>query len=366
VVSEYGSTIADRPGRYEPGWGDLPNTPGAAPNQAGSWRLPWRSGESIWCAFDHGSIAGRDFGAMGLVDYFRLPKRQWYWYRNEYRHIPPPAWPGSGVPIALKLKADQPSLKSADGTDDAQIVVSVVDRNGATLTNCPPVTLAVESGPGEFPTGPSITFAPDSDITIRDGMAAIEFRSYFAGETTIRATSPGLQSDSIQIATLAGPKFIPGQTPPVKSRPYVRFTGAGKDGLPVVWGQDNPTLASSEAPDHAAILANDNNPATYWQAASGDSNAWWRVDLERLVNVNFVRLSFPSDGNWRYRVDVSNDGIHDWRLLADESQTTNNRRDRTDSVPHGSIRGRYLRVTIFSAPPGQAPGLSEVRAMGTL
>ena len=33
------------------------------------------SGEVLWCAFDHGSLAGRRFGSMGMVDYFRLPKR---------------------------------------------------------------------------------------------------------------------------------------------------------------------------------------------------------------------------------------------------------------------------------------------------
>jgi beta-galactosidase len=45
VVTEYGSTIADRPGKFEPGWGDLPSTPGTDKNVVGSWRLPWRSGE---------------------------------------------------------------------------------------------------------------------------------------------------------------------------------------------------------------------------------------------------------------------------------------------------------------------------------
>ena len=51
VVSEYGSTTADRPGEYDPGWGDL------AKNNAQNG-FPWRSGQAIWCAFDHGSIAG--------------------------------------------------------------------------------------------------------------------------------------------------------------------------------------------------------------------------------------------------------------------------------------------------------------------
>jgi len=187
VVSEYGSTMADRPGKYEPGRGDLPGTPGAEENRDGSWRLPWRSGEAIWCAFDHGSIAGRRFGGMGFVDYFRLPKRQCYWYRNAYRGVPPPEWPTDGVPAALKFSADKTTLHSVDGTDDAQLIVTVVDQAGKALTSCPPVTLTIESGPGEFPTGPSITFAPDSDIAIRDGMAAMAFRSYHAGRTVIRA-----------------------------------------------------------------------------------------------------------------------------------------------------------------------------------
>ncbi len=44
AVTEYGSTMTDRPGKYDPGWGDLPNTPGAQRGVEGSWRLPWRSG----------------------------------------------------------------------------------------------------------------------------------------------------------------------------------------------------------------------------------------------------------------------------------------------------------------------------------
>jgi len=34
----------------------LPSTPGADRNVTGSWRLAWRSGETIWCGFDHGSL----------------------------------------------------------------------------------------------------------------------------------------------------------------------------------------------------------------------------------------------------------------------------------------------------------------------
>ena len=365
VVSEYGSTMTDRPGKYEPGWGDLPSTPGAQRNAPDSWRPPWRSGEAIWCGFDHGSLAGRRFGAMGMVDYFRLPKRQWYWYRNEYLHIPPPAWPGSGIPAALKLTADKTTLSPVDGTDDAQIIVTVVDQDGNALSNCPPVTLTIESGPGEFPTGPSITFASDSDITIRDGQAAMEFRSYHAGRTLIRATSPALQDATIEITSHGEPKFIAGKTPPVKPRPYVRFTPTPAPGPTITLGMNSPTRASSEAPGHSGRLASDGNPATFWQADAGDANAWFRVDLERIVTVSSLKLTFPSEGNWRYRVEISDDGNTGWKLVSDQTQTPSTARILTLSGA-GNVRGRILRVSYVGTPDTRPAALAEVELLGNL
>jgi len=364
VVTEYGSTMEDRPGRYAPGWGDLPSTPGADRNVEGSWRLPWRSGEVIWCAFDHGSIAGRRFGAMGLVDYFRLPKRQWYWYRNEYLHIPPPAWPSNGVPAGLKLTTDKTMLNSVDGTDDAQIIVTVVDKDGKPINNCPPVTLAIESGPGEFPTGPSITFTSDSDITIRDGMAAMEFRSYYAGKSVIRASSPGLKDATIQIVSSGEPKFIASKTPPVKPRPYVRFTGTTSGASLMTFGQGNPTRASSEAPGHSGRFANDGNAATFWQADAGDRNPWLTIDLERIVTVSQTKLTFPSQGNWRYKTEISADGETNWKLLADQTQTANSSAERTDLVQGGSSSGRFVRVMVVASPPGQSAAVAELQVLG--
>ena len=62
MISEYGSTTSDRPGEYGPGWGDL--------RKDNVWEgRAWRSGQAIWCGFDHGSIAGSALGKMGIVDY---------------------------------------------------------------------------------------------------------------------------------------------------------------------------------------------------------------------------------------------------------------------------------------------------------
>ena len=354
VVSEYGSTIADRPGQYEPGWGDLQ-----------AEKFLWRSGEAIWCTFDHGSIAGRNFGAMGMIDYFRIPKRQWYWYRNEYKHIPPPAWPSNGIPAGLKLTADKTTLHAVDGTDDAQLIVAVVDQAGRAISNCPPVTLTIESGPGEFPTGPAITFAPDSDIAIRDGQAAIEFRSYHAGKTIIRATSPGLKDATIEINSLGEPKFVAGKTPLVKPRPYVRFTGLTNSVLITSFGRENPTRASSEIASHSGRLANDGKRETFWQAAADDTNAWLRVDLERIVNVTQTKLTFPAAGNWRYRIEISDDGASNWKTIADQSQSKDTDQTRSD-IASNSASGRFLRVIFVALPDGQSAALAELEAMGTV
>ena len=361
VVTEYSSVRAVRPGNYGPAWGNLLQGPGDK-TQPYFWRYPWRSGESLWCAFDHGSIAG-DEGKTGIIDYFRLPKRAWYWYRNEYNQIPPPEWPTGGTPAALKLSADKTTLKSADGTDDAEIIVTVVDATGRALSNSPPVTLTIASGPGEFPTGPSIAFAPDSDIAIRDGEAAMEFRSYYSGKTVIRATSPGLRDATITLTTFGEPNFIAGQTTPVKTRPYVRFSDqVAKISVEVassIFGVDNPVRASSESPAHAASFGNDGNAATYWAANDDDTNAWWEVDVERAVTMEQVKITFPTEGNYRYHIETSNDGVH-WTLAIDQSQSSSTAKVRMVALANAPS-AHLLRVSFM----GKA-ALTELEISGRL
>jgi hypothetical protein len=362
LVSEYGSVIADRPGKYDPGWGDLPTTPGPNQKQPYGWRYPWRSGESIWCGFDHGSLGGK-FGSMGLVDYFRLPKRAWYWYRNENLKIPPPPWPKKGTPAKLALSADKTEIHGTDATDDVHLIVTVEDATGTPLSNSPPVTFSIISGPGQFPTGPAITFDPNSDIAIRDGQAAIEFRSYDAGTTLIRASSPGLADATITITTTGTPQFIPGQSPPAHARPYVRFTTPGTLADEIL-GRNNPTSASSEAPAHPASLANDGSPDTFWSAATSAPGQWWQVDLERLCDLKSAQIHLPEEGNFQFRVEISPDA-RSWQLICSETESGTGNRERDLHFPPDA-HGRYVRITFNTLPPNKPAAINEALFVGSI
>jgi beta-galactosidase len=366
-VAEYGSTMTDRPGQYDPGWGtDLARTPGADKNtgDAYPWRLPWRSGESIWAGFDHGSIAGRKFGGMGMVDYFRLPKRQWFWYRNAYRGIAPPEWAKPGIAAALRLSSSSPVIQHADGTDDVQLVVTVVDAQGRAISNTPPVRLAIESGPGELPTGRAITFAPDSDIQILDGQAAIAMRSWQSGVTRLRATSPGLKDGVLQIRTIEGPPFVAGVTPVVSDRPYLPAAESAtkKAAAEERFGTNNPTAASSSAADHSSRLVNDGDSSTYWSPQPGDADPWVSVDPERVLEYRRLLLTFPQAAGYGFVAEIEKaDGA--WEEIASEAVGADSQRVREITTRH--VQGRRIRIR-FRAPDGVTPGLSEIVIVGVI
>lgn len=353
VVSEYGSTTADRPGNYDPGWGDLAK--GGAQNGRS-----WRSGQAIWCAFDHGSIAGSALGKMGIVDYFRIPKRAWYWYRNEYRQIDPPEWPQTGTAVKMQLDADYVAGILADGTDDVMLQVTMLDANNKPVSSSPAVELKIVSGPGEFPTGASIKFEKDSDIRIADGKAAIEFRSFYSGESVIQATSPGLEPVEIKISFEGGTPYVAGQTPVVKERPYTRFTKEDQAGVLQIFGRNNPTFASSAAAGSAAGLAADGNSNTWWQPAPEDKNPSWILDTERGLLLAAVKIQFPEPKAYQYRVETSEDKVL-WSPLFDNMANSKDEIVREIMVPD-KVSARFIRISFH--PETVPPRISEVEVKG--
>lgn len=354
VVSEYGSTTAERPGEYSPGWGDL--------NKDEGWKgKEWRCGHAIWCGFDHGSIAGSALGKMGIVDYFRLPKRAWYWYRNEYRQVPPPAWSVDSTPSRLHLEASSTKGILADGTDDVHLVVTVQDTAGQHLTATPPVELRVVSGPGEFPTGRSILFQEDSDIRIMDGQAAITFRSYYAGKTVIEATSPGLQPARVELRFTRAPKYREGKSPTIKNRPYVRFTRADNNRIVQTFGPNNPTFASSQHLQHGAGLAADGNAATYWKPTEHDTAPWWILDTEKRLEIQNISIVFPWTDCYRYVIETSDDK-QNWTMLIDKTMNANAELSFDHSFDSTvAPKARFIRIRFTQDSPAS---ISEMAIRG--
>jgi hypothetical protein len=357
VVSEYGSVSSIRPGSYDGQFKAKDQMEASTP------AFPWRSGQVVWCGFDYGTIFGPAAGTKGIVDYARIPKRSWYWYRNEYLHIPPPVWPQAGTPAQLALTSDKPAIEGTDGRDDVHLLVTVQDADGKPINNTPPVTFTIESGPGEFPTGRTITFDSSSDIPIRDGQAAIEFRSYYGGASVIRARSPGLKDSLLTITTSGEPKFIPGKTPVAANRPYVRFirsetVATEKQDI----AANRPTAASSEAPGHNGSRAVDGDPATYWAANDNQPGAWWQVDLEQPHTITSVQTTFTTTGNFRYRIEGSPDG-NVWTLLVDNSKTESTEKIRTDTIP-ANQHCQFVRLTFTSLPSGRPAAIADVKIDG--
>jgi hypothetical protein len=342
IVTEYGSCVADRPGDYTPCWGDIKDD---------STPL-WRSGQAIWCGFDHGSIAG-DMGKMGIVDYFRIPKRSWYWYRNAYRGLPPPQWPSPGTAAGLVLSADKTVLQGTDGTDDAQLMVRVVDAEGKALSNSPPVTLTILSGPGEFPTGRSITFHPTDkdDIRIQDGLAAIELRTYEGGQSRIRASSPGLRDDTLEIRTIGLPLFRDGVTPLATARRFNPDTSYWNrvQPAPLLVSVSRPARASSRLPRYPPSLANDGKTNTAWKAAPEDKAAWWELDMEDFYQVWKVSVNFPDSGRYHARLEVSADG-KSWTEAGD-IDSRDSRQGWSAAGVHTETGNRFLRLVFDESGP---------------
>jgi hypothetical protein len=264
----------------------------------------------------------------------------------------------------LALNAEKDTIEGTDGTDDVHVLVTVEDAAGKPISNSPAVMLTIESGPGEFPTGRKITFDGGTDIPIRDGQAAIEFRSYFGGPSVIRARSAGLKDAVLTITTHGEPMFAEGKSPIVADRPYVPVV-ANAGGAPAAMqdvAANRPTEASSEAPGHNASLALDGDPSTYWAAMDAKPGVWWQVDLEQPHTISSIHTTFPKAGNFRYRIEGSPDG-NQWTLLVDNSDTQSTQRVRTDEIT-GDPHFQFVRITFTALPNGEPAAIADVKIDG--
>jgi hypothetical protein len=354
LVSEYGSCVSDRPGNFNP-------CPGFIKNQG---RPAWRSGHAIWCGFDHGSISGK-MGLMGIVDYYRIPKRAWYWYRNYHLDIPPPRWPEEGTPAGLKLYADKTVIHGTDARDDVHLNVKIVDENGNHISNSPEVTLTVLSGPGEFPAGRSITFISTGDnrARIRDGHAAIEFRSYEGGESIIAARSPGLEDAIIKIVTAGEPSFVDGATQIIQNRAAIPVPNHQEYGKPVIQNISAARPVSSNSTETSNISrSNDYDHNSIWEPVFGGDTLWWQMDMENFYRVKNVVLSFAENPGCEIRVEVSEDNT-EW-ITAAKQESLYSADKNLNLKCSVDVYARFLRITFRLSGRDSKMGIREIMVWG--
>ena len=287
LVSEYGSSIETRPGKFEPRFTDGTEID-----------YPWRSGKILWCGFHHGSIFD-GMGSMGMIDYYRLPLACWYWYREHLAGKRAPKPKKEGTPYQIRLSSDVNRFR-ANGQEDAWICAELLDQEGNPISNEIELTFTVEKGDGIFPTGKTITFSPEKKNML-DGLAAIEFRSWYGGENVICATADGVKSAKICIFADGEPKpkntmlnlMLPPPYTVGEPKPKERYDEATR----------HPVFADSFAIGHEPYFVTAEEEGS-WMPKMSDSSKhlseqthWVMVDLEGVRRINQLEVSFEDESD---------------------------------------------------------------------
>ncbi len=314
-------------------------------------------GTAKWAGFDYGTWIDwgrflkdkRELNLVGACDNYRIPKRKYYWYRNCWLNIDPPQFPEPGTPAKLQLTTDK-TLVGNDGTDDCHLIVEVQDANGTHISNEITVTLEIVSGPGQFPTGSTI------DLNTPDGLAGIEFRSYEAGATIIKAVSNSIESEPVEI------KFVDGgiQQPLKPIEWPEQLMPKRPTGTNVALNKE--AKASTAEKQNTANKAVDGDLSTKWCASGPELGQWWQVDLGKNYDIHAVGLTLEQFANYQFMIDVSKDGS-EWTTVADHSEKTSYAKER---FIYFNANARYVRITYISLAEGLWAGHFDVQIFSNL
>ena len=305
-------------------------------------------GTARWAGFDYGTHERWEklLNLVGACDNFRIPKHTYYWYRETWLDIDRPENPKPGTPATLQLTASKQTI-GTDGTDDCQLLVTVLDADGKHISNELKVRLSIESGPGVFPTGSSI------ELDTPDGLAAMALHAYEPGTTVIKATAEGLTGDSVEIETVAG-----GIQEYPEPMPWPSASLATTDAQ--VLSKGKTAGASSKEDSNPAWHAIDGDPSTRWCASNGNPRQRWWIDLWKVQKIHGVRVTFEQFANYRFVIEVSSDQ-QNWTVVSDQSRNKKSSKVRNLSF---EAEGRYVRIRYTGLPQNVWASHSEVEVYG--
>lgn len=357
IVAEYGSKVQDRPGEYRPFYDQIQGS------SSTEYTLQKNSaGLSLWCAFHHGTIGGDGLAKMGIIDYYRLPLNSWYWYREKNTGVAREA-SVDGKAVKMEITASDTEITN-DGKKDTKLIVIMQDAEGNWVNDTKNVTLTVEKGPGIFPGGKSYTFTAGKSA--RDGKASIEFRSYYAGTTVIKAQAEGLPDAVITITT----KDVTGSDTEKEPEDFYDASKWGtvteKIEEPFAYGSVNaatgrPAFPSSN--DLEAELATDGKPDTSWTAEKSGSGEYFMLDLEFALYIYKIGLNFD-ETPYPYKVETAMDKDGEWVTVAEYTKETMEGRPLEETAD--GREARYVKVTFTDVPENEKAFLSEIAVYGNV
>lgn len=377
LVAEYSSGSNDRPGaedfQYDQIKDKTDSTKYVLPSKTvtfadGSTGLSSSAGLTIWCMYHHGSVGGRTLRIMGLMDYFRLPTTRYYMYRSDRtdNNTIAKSQDGTATKIILEgsagitlddVKTNILTITN-DGTSDIQLIATMADADGNWVNDTRDMEIKVISGNGVFPTGKSYTFKAGK--TIQDGRAAIEFRSYYSGDTVIQASIPGtdIVSNTITVKTVNTDNIAEGTEP----KGFIEADlsqAVPKLSEPESYGQTDVAYNrqsradSSSGEEHIPLKAIDGDDTTYWQAGETGEQSWW-VFTENSYYLQKVRVN-QGDNPVPYTIYYA-ERENEWTKLADCDGSEK-------EIDFGGVYAVGIKVT-FKANTGYAK-LYSLNAYGT-
>lgn len=107
---------------------------------------------------------------------------------------------------------------------------------------------------------------------------------------------------------------------------------------------------------------NDGNADTYWAPKPDDTAVAVTIDMERVVEVHRLSLTFPEAAPYGFVAEVQ-DRQGNWQKLAEQIEGQDAARART--IETDAREGRNVRISL-RVPRGAVAGVSEVQITGAL
>lgn len=125
--------------------------------------------------------------------------------------------------------------------------------------------------------------------------------------------------------------------------------------------QGKTASTDSYYPGYEASKGNDGNTSTLWCANDGNTNHWWKVDLDASKSITSTQVNWEATAVYKYKIEVSTDNTN-WTLKVDKTGNTSSAQTQTDNF---TATARYVRITVTGLTGGNWASFSEFKVFGS-